>query len=80
MVAVTVGATPSQIAVVHSPAQIFIQNQSGSAATVLPENGSGGTQLNNGDTLIMGFQDPIVPEIRVFGTGNGILDVEIWPY
>lgn len=80
MVAVTVSATPTLLAEVQAPSQVFIQNQSGSVAAILPMNGSGGTQLNSGDTLIMGFQDPLVPKVRIFGTGSGPVDVEVWPY
>lgn len=84
MTAVVVQSTPTLIAAANTPVQFFIQNQGSNSVRVLTTNGSGGTLLQTGDTLIMGFQDPLVPKVQVYGVapiGNtALVDIQQWPF
>jgi hypothetical protein len=83
MTLVALGPTPTLVASANTPVQFYIQNQGAGACFILAENGSNGTELQIGDTLIMGFQDPLVPQVKVFGrtgSGAGLVDIEQWPF
>lgn len=88
---------PKIISKPNIPVQIFLQNQGPRRVQIRPfypqsmkfdqdefiDEDDSGTFLCSGDILILAFESPAIPAIRVIGLcadDDGVIDVQEWPY